>query len=118
MSISDGRNPQHMLSEFFLNPLTGRTRLWKVFWLYGFLANGCYSAIVAAFLPGSTSTIRLIIFGGLILGLYQLAALWQCAYNSRSRPLGRFVRTAVAVSFISVPWFIYVLITNPFALSG
>lgn len=107
-----------MLSEILLDPLRGRTRLWIVFWLYGLVANGCYGAIVAAFVPSSTFTIRLFVFGGLILGLYQLAALWQCAYNSTSRPLARLVRTAVAVSCICVPWFIYLLITNHLALSG
>jgi hypothetical protein len=101
-----------MLSEVLLDPLRGRTRLWKVFWLYGFVANGCYSVMVVPFLPGSTFTIRVIVLGGLIMGLYQAAALWQCAYNSRSRSLGRLVRTAVAVSLMPVPWFIYVLIAR------
>jgi hypothetical protein len=89
-----------------------------VFWLYGFAANVCYSVIVAALLPGSAITIRLVVLGGLTLGLYQLVALWQCAYNCPSRSVARFVRLTVIVSFISVPCLIYLLVTNHIALSG
>jgi hypothetical protein len=52
-----------MPSEILMDPLRGRTRLWRVFWLYGFAANVCYSVIVAALLPGSAITIRLVVLG-------------------------------------------------------
>ena len=106
-----------MLSEFVLDPLRGRTRLWKVVWLYGLGGNLVYSAIIAPFFPGSTFTTRLCVLGGLILGLYQLAALWQCAYNGRSRFVARFVRASVVISLILVPLFVYLLIVDPIVLS-
>jgi hypothetical protein len=108
-----------MLSAIFLDPLRGRTRLWRVV-LYMFVANCCFSTIGAFFLAAtaSTSMYRFFLFLGLVVGLYQLIALWQCAYNSRSPFLARLVRTAVAGSFLLVPFFIYVLITDPTALSN
>jgi hypothetical protein len=109
-----------MLSAIFLDPLRGRTRLWRVVWLYMFVANGCFSAIGALFLaaPASTWAIRFFLFFGLVVGLYQLIALWQCAYNSPSPSLARLVRTVVAVSVLIVPLFIYLLITDPTAFSN
>ena len=106
-----------MLSDIVFDPLRGRTRLWKVVCLYGLVGSACYSAIVAGLLPSSNFTTRLCVLVGLLLGLYQLAALWQCAYNSRSRFLARVIRTAVIVSLLLVPLFIYLLITDPSALS-
>jgi predicted neutral ceramidase superfamily lipid hydrolase len=108
-----------MLSAIFLDPLRGRTRLWRVAF-YMFVANCCFSAIGAFFLaaPASTSEYRFFLLLGLIVGLYQLIALWQCAHNSPSPFLARLVRTAVAGSFILVPLFIYLLITNPTVLSN
>lgn len=106
-----------MFTEIFLDPLRGRTRLWRVVWLYGFVVSVCYYAIAVFFLPGSNFTTRLLVFGGLILALFQLAALWQCAYNGRSRSLARFVRTAVVVAFVLVPLLVYLVMTDAIAFS-
>lgn len=108
-----------MLPEFVLDPLRGRTRLWRVVWLYGFVGSGCFSAVGMFFLPASASNsaIRSFVSVGLVLSLYGLVALWQCAYNNPSRFLARFVRTAVVLSFIFMPLFIYLLITDPSAIS-
>lgn len=108
-----------MLSEFILDPLRGRTRLWKVVWLYMFVASGCFSVLRILLLPAapSDSAIRSFVSVGLVLSLYDLIALWQCAYNNPSRFLARFIRTTVVFSFITIPVFIYLLITDPGAIS-
>jgi hypothetical protein len=38
--------------------------------------------------------------------------LWRCAYNSRSRFLGRLVRTAMVFGLLVVVVMLYVLLTN------
>jgi hypothetical protein len=108
-----------MISEFVLDPLRGRTRLWRVVWLYGFVAGACLSTARMFFLPApaSNSAIRSFASAGLLLSVYELIASWQCAYNNPSRFLARLVRTAVILSFISMPLFIYLLIVDPSAIS-
>jgi hypothetical protein len=101
------------LSDIILDPLRGRTPLWKVTWLYSFGGSILYSAL-GVFIPaGSSVAIRLFTIGGLILGVFQLVALWQCAYNCRSRFIGNFVRGSVVVSFLLLPLVAYVMFAYP-----
>lgn len=106
-----------MFTEIFIDPLRGRTRLWRVVWLYGFVISVCYWAIAVLFLPGSNFTTRLLVFGGVILALLQLVALWQCAYNGRSRSVARLVRTVVVVAFVLVPLLVYLVMTDAIVFS-
>jgi hypothetical protein len=101
--------------DFFLDPLRGRTRLWRVFWLYGIVVSACYIAIADALLPGPSIANRFVGLGALMVALYQSAALWRCAYNSPSPFVARIVRTAVAVGLIVLPLFIYSVIENGFS---
>ena len=101
-----------MLSDFLLDPLRGRTRLWRVFWLYGLVVNCCFYAICAVILPGSKFTNRLICLGALLLTLYQLVALWRCAYNGPSGFVARYVRLLVVMALIFMPWVYYSLFEN------
>jgi hypothetical protein len=55
-------------------------------------------------------TIYLLIGGA--LGVLQTIVLWRCAHNSRSRFLGRLVRTAVVFGLIAMAVMLYVLFTN------
>lgn len=108
---------QPVLASFLLDPLRGRTRLWKVAWLYGFGGSVLYGAIATPFMSGSEATTRFWTLAGVVLGVYQSAALWQCAYNGRSRFVGHLVRAAVVVSLLLVPLFAYWAIANPELLS-
>jgi hypothetical protein len=50
---------------------------------------------------------------GIILGIYQLVALWQCAFNGRSRSVGVLVRISVVASVLLIPVIVYVMMTLP-----
>ena len=97
-------------------PLEGRTPLWKVFWVYGFAANFVYALIGLAIPVTSPVPLRLYLLLGFILGMYQLAALWQCAFNCRTRSTGLFIRASVIASLLFAPVFIYLIVTLPSSL--
>jgi glycopeptide antibiotics resistance protein len=94
-------------------PLQGRTPLWKVVWVYGFAVSLAYT-VIGMMLPlentGVSWTYMLI---GLLIGLYQLIALWKCAFNSRSRAWGVLVRISVVASVLLIPVGIYLFVTQP-----
>ena len=99
-------------SQVLFAPLLGRTPLWKVFWIYGFALNCAVSLASRLFEPMGQVALFSFIMIALIVGAYQLLALWRCAYNSRWRSLGSIVRACVAVSVLSLPFLIYILLTR------
>jgi hypothetical protein len=76
------------------------------------VVSACYTAIGDVFLHRSTITSRFVGLGALILALYQLAALWQCAYNNPSPFVARIIRTAVAVGVVVAPLLIYTVMEH------
>ncbi len=96
------------MSALLLEPLQGRTQLWRVVLIYGLGVNCAITLAVLPFQPLQSTTLWLFLAVGLIVGLYQLLALWQCAYNSRFRPLGSIVRACVAVSILIAALLIYI----------
>ena len=100
------------MSAFLLEPLQGRTQLWRVVLIYGLGVNCALSLAALPFQPLQPPALWPLLALGLIVGLYQLFALWQCAYNSRFRPLGSIVRACVAASILAVPLFIYIFVTQ------
>lgn len=94
-------------------PLQGRTSLRRVFWLYGVGASLAYTLVGLAVPSGGAAAAGLYLLGGSILGIYQLIALWQCAYNGRSRFIGMMVRVSVIVSILFIPVLVYVLVKYP-----
>jgi hypothetical protein len=107
-----------MLSDFLLDPLRGRTRLWRVVWLYCLGSSVLYSLVTALFAPSSEFAQQAVLVGGLVLTVLQLVALWQCAYNCNSRFTAGFVRASVLVSALLIPVFIYLIVTMPALLSA
>ena len=102
-----------VLSDFVLDPLRGRTPLWKVIWLYYVAASIVYS-LLGMFIPsGSSAALRLFTIGGVVLTVLQLVAFWRCAYNSSSRFAGHFVRGSVIVTFLLLPLAVYVMFKYP-----
>jgi hypothetical protein len=96
-----------------LEPLQGRTPLWKVAWVYGFGVSLAY-ALVALALPlenAVASWAYMVI--GLIITVYQLVALWKCAFNASSRFWGVLVRISVIASVLLIPFGIYLYATQP-----
>ena len=100
------------MSAHFLGPLQGRTQLWSVVLIYGLGVNCVLCLAALPFQPLQATSLWVFLGIGLVVGLYQLIALWQCAYNSRFRSLGSVVRACVAVSFLAVPLFTYILVTQ------
>ena len=105
-----------MMSLNIREPLEGRTPLWKVFWVYGFAVNVLYALIGLAIPVTSSVPLRVYLGLGFILGIYQLVALWQCAFNCRTRSTGMFIRASVIASLLFVPVFIYLIVTLPLSL--
>jgi hypothetical protein len=94
-------------------PLQGRTSLRKVFWLYGLAASLVYGVLGLAVPAGSVMAAGVYLVVGIILGIYQLIALWQCAFNGRSRAVGVLVRISVVASVLLTPVIVYVMMTLP-----
>jgi hypothetical protein len=81
--------------------LDGKVSLSRAFWGYGFGVSVAYS-LIGLFIDLENpfaDTIYLLIGGA--LGVVQTIILWRCAYNSRSKFLGRLVRTAVVFGLIA-----------------
>jgi hypothetical protein len=100
------------MSALFLGPLQGRTRLWSVVLIYGLGVNCSLCLAALPFQPLRSASLWVFLGICLVVGLYQLIALWQCAHNSRFRSLGSVVRACVAVSILAIPLFIYILVTQ------
>jgi hypothetical protein len=93
--------------SFIQAPLRGQTSLSKVFWLYGIAGSACYSAIGLLFDAGNEIAMRIYVIGGLIFTVYVTLATYQCAGNSRSVALARFVRILAVISLLLLPLFAY-----------
>jgi hypothetical protein len=71
-------------------------------------------ALVALVLPLENTVVsQAYVLIGLLIGLYQLIALWRCAFNCRSRAWGVFVRISVMASLLFIPVCIYLFVTQP-----
>lgn len=107
-----------MLSEFVLDPLRGRTRLWRVLWLYIFVVGASLRVLELLLLPdpAPSSAVRLFSFAVLLVTVYQLIAIWRCANNNPSPFFARFVRLLAILGFLVIPLFVYLLIMDPTGL--
>jgi hypothetical protein len=101
-----------MWPRWLTDALNGKASLSRAFWVYGFGVSVVYSLIGGLFDVENTLALTVYLFVGLGLGVLQTVILWRSADNSRSRFLGRLVRTAVIVGLILVPLMIYLLFTN------
>jgi hypothetical protein len=93
--------------------LSGKLSLSRAFWIWGVGVSVAYSLIGAFIDIEHTLALTVYLTFGLALGILQTAILWRCASNSRSRFLGRLVRTVMIVGLIMVVLALYVLLTNP-----
>lgn len=104
-----------MWNHFLLDPLRGKTPLLHV--VVGcFVANGVLFLPLALLQPRGNVAVLAAVFAGLAVGLVESVMVWQCAFNSPFRHLGVFLRVSVAVSWISLPIFLYAAISNPGAV--
>jgi hypothetical protein len=100
----------HWIFTAIMSPLRGEETLFKVFWVYAVLVSilSLLAQIMLAFYPlplpamldaasGSISTVV-----GYAYTLWLNAALWQCAFNTRSKLTAYLTRFGVVVSVIFV----------------
>jgi amino acid transporter len=98
--------------RWLADALSGKVSLSRAFWLYGFGISVVYSLIGLLIDMQNLPVVMIYLLVGLALGVLQTIILWRSASNSRSKFLGRLVRTVMVFGFIVVAIMIYVLLTN------
>jgi hypothetical protein len=93
--------------------LLGKPSLARAFWVYGVGISVVYSLIGLLIDTQNLLVATIYLLIGIALGVLQTIVLWRCAYNSRSRFLGRLVRTAVVSGVILLAIVLCVLFINP-----
>jgi len=93
--------------------LRGKPSLARAFWVYGVGISVVYSLIGLLIDTQNLLVATVYLLFGIALGVVQTIVLWRCAYNSRSRFLGRIVRTAVVSGLILLALVLCVLFINP-----
>jgi len=103
-----------MINNKFLNKLetvllsywNGKQKLWKAFWLIGFVLQfvliiffGIFNLIGIAL--GLTWSIKFIIFLiNIIYTIWVLVSIWNCAYNVKNKIWGDLSRVIVVLNVI------------------
>ena len=101
-----------MWPRWLADALGGRVSLSRAFWIYGLGMSVVYSALGLLIDLKSSLGVTVYLLLGALLGVLQTIILWRCAYNSRSRFLGRLVRIAMVFGLILVAIMLCVLLTN------
>ena len=102
-----------MWSRWLTDGLSGKLSLKRAFWIWGVGVSVAYSLIGAFIDVEHTLALTVYLAFGLALGVLQTVILWRCAANSRSKFLGRLIRTVVIAGLIMVGLAVYVVFTNP-----
>lgn len=105
-----------MWSRLIMDPLRGKTPVWKVIWIYCVGVSIVYTILGLAFVPETPTAIGIYTVLGLALGVVQSFMLWKCANNTRFRIVPRLLRIVVIVGLVLIVLTIYVLYTHPEAL--
>ena len=96
------------IENFLLSYWNGEQKLWKAFWLMGFVFQilFLYFLLVVLYfgvLIGLTWSIKVTIF--LLSNIYQiwiLVSIWNCAYNVRNKTWGHLSRSIVILNVIFI----------------
>ena len=96
------------IEDFILSYWNGEQKLWKAFWLMGFVFQilFLYFLLVLLYfgvLIGLTWSIKVTIF--LLSNIYQiwiLVSIWNCAYNVRNKTWGHLSRSIVILNVIFI----------------
>ena len=94
------------VESFLLSYWNGERKLWKAFWIMGFLFQILFFYFLLflsyiGFLFGLTWSIKVIIF--LISNIYTiwiLVSIWNCAYNVKNKIWGDLSRVIVVLNVI------------------
>jgi hypothetical protein len=98
--------------RWLADALSGKVSLSRAFWVYGLGISIVYSLIGLLIDIQNPLEATVYLLVGAALGVLQTIVLWRCADNSRSRFVGRLVRTVVVLGLIMVAVMAYVLLTN------
>jgi FtsH-binding integral membrane protein len=98
--------------RWLADALSGKVSLSRAFWVYGLGVSVLYSVIGLFIDIQNPLGVTVYLLVGSALGVLQTIILWRCAHNSRSRFLGRLVRTVMVFGLIMVAVMLYVLFTN------
>ena len=101
-----------MWPRWLADALRGKLSLARAFWLYGVGISVVYSVIGLLIDTQNLFVATVYLSFGIALGVLQTVVLWRCAYNSRSRFLGRLVRTAMVSCLILLAIVLCVLFIN------
>ena len=101
-----------MWPRWLADALSGKVSLGRAFWLYGLGVSVVYSLIGLPIDLQNRPAITIYLVVGLALGVLQTIILWRSAPNSRSKFLGRLVRTVTVFGLLVVVILLYVLFTN------
>jgi hypothetical protein len=96
------------------DPLVGRSSLSAAVWGYGLLGSLIYSVLGMGLDAGDTRALHLYAIGGFLYSVYATIAVYQCAYNSRSRWIAQLARISAILSLILLLMFIYLYATGAF----
>ena len=102
-----------MWPRWLADALRGKPSLARAFWLYGVGISVVYSLVGLLISTRNLFVATVYLLFGIALGVLQTVVLWRCAYNSRSRFLGKVVRTAMVASLILLAIVLCVLFINP-----
>ena len=101
-----------MWPRWLVDALSGKLTLSRAFWVYGLGVSVVYSLIGLLIDIENPFGVTVYLLVGAALGVLQTIILWRCAYNSRSRFLGRLVRIAMVFGLLIVAVMLYILLTN------
>ena len=105
---ADLQDSLNKIENFLLSYWNGEQKLWKAFWLMGFVFQilFLYFLLVLLYfgvLIGLTWSIKVTIF--LLSNIYQiwiLVSIWNCAYNVRNKTWGHLSRSIVILNVIFI----------------
>jgi hypothetical protein len=106
------------ITEFFKEPLEGKTSLSRVFWLYGIVGSLVYGALEFFLNPENQILMRLYSIGGLLYTAYVTFAMYKCAANCKSPALARATRIGAVISLALLPFIAYLDLTGSLTLSS
>ena len=94
------------IGDLLLSYWNGKQKLWKAFWLIGFILQfvliiffGIFNLIGIAL--GLTWSIKFIIFLiNIIYTIWVLVSIWNCAYNVKNKIWGDLSRVIVVLNVI------------------
>ena len=96
------------IEDLLLSYWNGKQKLWKAFWLIGFVLQfvliiffGIFNLIGIAL--GLTWSIKFIIFLiNIIYTIWVLVSIWNCAYNVKNKIWGDLSRVIVVLNVILI----------------